>query len=272
MGILNVTPDSFSDGGRFDQVDGAIAQAENLIAQGADIIDVGGESTRPYSTEVAAAEERARIEPVVKEICRRFSVPVSIDTRKATVAQVALDCGAEIINDIAGFEGDPEMIDVAIRSKAGLCAMHMQGTPQTMQDEPRYENVVEEIYDYLATRRDGLLAAGIDRERICLDPGVGFGKEHHHNLEIVRNAARYHSLGHPLLVGHSRKGFIAKLLGDKQRDRDPGTAGVAVSLYLQRIQVIRVHNVAAVKETIELFRATRPDVGRDDQQESTRTT
>ena len=258
MGILNVTPDSFSDGGRFDRVDAALRHAEQLVADGADILDVGGESTRPYSTAVAQAEEQARIQPVVREVCRRFSVPVSIDTQKASIAQVALDEGAEIINDVTGLEGDPLMIEVALRSGAGVCAMHMQGTPQTMQDHPHYDDVTAEILLYLRERRDALLQAGISRDKICLDPGIGFGKEHHHNIELIRQVGRFHELGQPLLVGHSRKGFVAHLLRDKERDRDPGTTGVALALAMAQVQVIRVHHVAMVKDAIQLFDAVRP--------------
>lgn len=258
MGIVNVTPDSFSDGGRFREVDAAVRHAEMLIEEGADVIDVGGESTRPYSTPVELAEERARIEPVIRELCRRFDVPVSIDTQKAMIAEVAIDLGAEIINDVSGLKGDPRMMEIALRTDVGVCAMHMQGTPQTMQDSPHYENVTSEVFDYLRARRDSLIKAGVLRDRICLDPGIGFGKEHHHNIQLVRQVARFHELGRPLLVGHSRKGFISHLLGDKQRDRTGGTAGVALALALDHVQVIRVHDVATVKDAIRLFEAVRP--------------
>jgi dihydropteroate synthase len=172
------------------------------------------------------------------------------------VARAALVAGAELINDVTGLEGDPEMIEVALESNAGVCAMHMQGTPQTMQDDPRYDNVVEEILEYLRQRRDALLAAGIERERICLDPGVGFGKTHQHNLTLMAHCGRFHELGAPVLVGHSRKGFLAKLLADKEADRDAATAGSAMALAGQGIQVIRVHNVRMVREALLAFEAS----------------
>lgn len=255
MGIVNVTPDSFSDGGRFLDRAAAVRQAMHLVETGADILDIGGESTRPYSTPVAADEELRRTSDIVREICRRTSVPVSIDTSKAAVARAALDAGAEIVNDVTGLEGDAAMIDVVRDSGAGVCAMHMQGTPQTMQDNPAYDDVVAEIFRYLAARRDALMAAGIPRDCICLDPGIGFGKTHQHNLTLLANCGRFHELQCPLLVGHSRKGFIAKLLGDKEADRTPGTIGVALSLARQGVQILRVHDVRPVREALLLFEA-----------------
>jgi len=256
MGIVNVTPDSFSDGGQFFDAEAAIAHGLRLAEQGADILDVGGESTRPYSTPVAAEEELQRTISVVEALCRGCDVPISIDTSKAAVAKAALDAGAEIINDVTGLEGDARMINLARESRAGICAMHMQGTPQTMQDAPRYEDVVGEIYLYLQQRRDTLLQAGIDRQRICLDPGIGFGKTHQHNLTLLAQCWRFHELGAPLLVGHSRKGFIAKVLGDQEADRTAGTLGVALSLAQQGAQIIRVHDVQPVREALLLFEAT----------------
>jgi dihydropteroate synthase len=256
MGVINVTPDSFSDGGRFLAAEAAVEQGRRLAAEGADLLDVGGESTRPYADVVATEEELRRVVPVVERLAREVGVPISIDTSKAAVAQAALAAGAELINDVTGLEGDPEMIEVALESKAGVCAMHMQGTPQTMQDDPRYDNVVEEILEYLRQRRDALLAAGIERERICLDPGVGFGKTHQHNLTLMAHCGRFHELGAPVLVGHSRKGFLAKLLADKEADRDAATAGSAMALAGQGIQVIRVHNVRMVREALLAFEAS----------------
>jgi dihydropteroate synthase len=253
MGIVNVTPDSFSDGGRFLAHERAIAHAEQLIAEGADILDIGGESTRPYSTPVEASEELRRVLPVVQAIAAR--VVVSIDTSKASVARAALEAGAEIINDITGLSGDPAMLPTAIGSRAGVCVMHMQGTPQTMQDNPRYEDVVADIYHWLEQRRDALFAAGMDRERLCLDPGIGFGKTHQHNLTLAANGWRFHRLGCPLLVGHSRKGFIGKVLGNKEADRTFGTLGVSLALAGQGVQVLRVHDVRATKEAVALFAA-----------------
>jgi dihydropteroate synthase len=255
MGVINVTPDSFSDGGRYLGCDAAVEQGRRLVDAGADLLDIGGESTRPYADMVATEEELRRVVPVVERLAREVSVPISIDTSKAAVARAALAAGAELINDVTGLEGDPAMIDVALDTGAGVCAMHMQGTPQTMQDDPRYGNVIEEIFAYLKLRRDALLTAGIERERICLDPGIGFGKTHQHNLTLMAHCGRFHELGAPVLVGHSRKGFLAKVLEDKEADRDAATAGSALALAAQGVQVIRVHNVRIVREALLAFEA-----------------
>ena len=256
MGILNVTPDSFSDGGKYDDAQRAIDQAFAMEAQGADLIDLGGESTRPYSEPVAADEEWRRIEPVLSQLQGRLSIPVSIDTSKACVAERALALGVEVINDVTGLEGDPDMLRVARENGAGICAMHMQGTPQTMQDSPTYENVVGEIYEYLRLRRDHLLENGIEGSRICLDPGIGFGKLHTHNLELVRSVADFHQLNCPVLVGHSRKGFIAKELGDPEKNRMAGTLGVTLALARQGVQLLRVHDVAETVDALRLFQVS----------------
>ena len=253
MGILNVTPDSFSDGGKYDDAQRAIDQAFAMEAQGADLIDLGGESTRPYSEPVAADDEWRRIEPVLSRLQGRLSIPVSIDTSKACVAERAIALGAEVINDVTGLEGDPDMLRVARETEAGICAMHMQGTPQTMQDSPTYENVVGEIYEYLRRRRDHLLENGIEGSRICLDPGIGFGKLHTHNLELVRSVEGFHELNCPVLVGHSRKGFIAKELGDPEKDRMAGTLGVTLALARRGVQLLRVHDVAETVDALRLF-------------------
>lgn len=264
MGIVNVTPDSFSDGGRHDGEDAAVAHGLTLVAAGADILDVGGESTRPFSDPVDAAEEWRRVGGVVQRLTRETVLPVSIDTSKAWVAERAIDAGAEIVNDVTGLAGDPAMIRVAVASGAGVCAMHMQGTPKTMQIDPRYDDVVSEIHGYLAARRDALLADGVEPDRICLDPGIGFGKTHAHNLELVARAGAFLDLGTPILVGHSRKGFVGKLLeGPLGRpatleDRDAATAGIACGLAAQGIQIVRVHAVGLVRASLEAFTASRP--------------
>lgn len=263
MGIVNVTPDSFSDGGKFDDPARAVEQAMKLAAEGADILDIGGESTRPYSTPVTAEDELRRVLPVITAIVRQCNVPVSIDTSKASVAQAALDAGAEIINDVTGLEGDPGMMPLAVRSHAGICAMHMRGTPQTMQNDPRYDDVVNEIAAYLAARRDALFSAGVLPENVCLDPGIGFGKTHQHSLTLLANCHRFHTLGCPLLVGHSRKGFIGKVIGDKEADRTAGTIGVSVALARQGVQVLRVHDVAPVRQALQLFDASGGLDGRE---------
>jgi dihydropteroate synthase len=253
MGIVNVTPDSFSDGGRFLDPVAAIKHGMSLAAAGADILDVGGESTRPYSTPVSVEDELNRIVPVVQAFCNMSDRPVSIDTSKAEVAQAAIAAGAEIVNDVTGLTGDPRMIDVVRQTGVAPIVMHMQGTPQTMQDNPHYDDVVAEVLDYLRSRRDALVAAGVHREKICVDPGIGFGKTHEHNLTLLANCLRLHELGCPVLVGHSRKGFIGKVLGDKSANPVAGTIGVACALAVQGVQIIRVHDVAAVNQALRLF-------------------
>jgi dihydropteroate synthase len=255
MGIVNVTPDSFSDGGRFLDAAAAIDRGLQLANDGADILDIGGESTRPYAEPVTAREELRRVLPVIEALAAKTRAAISIDTSKSAVAAEAIAAGAEIINDVTGLSGDPKMAELAAASGVGVCAMHMRGTPQTMQDNPQYADVVTEIHDYLAGRRDALLAAGIERERICLDPGIGFGKTHEHNLALMAACYRFHALGGPLLVGHSRKGFLGKLQGDTVGERDHASAGGAVSLAHQGVQVIRVHNVRAVRSALLAFAA-----------------
>jgi len=258
MGIVNATPDSFSDGGRHAGVEAAVAHGLALVAAGAEILDVGGESTRPFSEPVTPDEELRRVEEVVRQLAGQAGVPISIDTSKAAVAARALDLGAEIINDITGLEGDPGMLRVAVESGAGVCAMHMQGSPQTMQVDPRYVDVVDEIHTYLEHRRDTLVAAGIALERICLDPGIGFGKTHAHNLELMSRVAEFLDLGVPILVGHSRKGFIGRsierALGRPAtlEERDAGTAGAACGLAVAGVQIVRVHAVGLVRSAMEL--------------------
>jgi dihydropteroate synthase len=258
MGIVNVTPDSFSDGGRHDSVEAAVAHGLRLVADGADILDVGGESTRPYSQPVPADEELRRVAEVVRRLAAESGVPVSIDTSKAAVAARAIELGAEIINDVTGLEGDPAMLEIARSSGAGICAMHMRGTPQTMQDDPRYNDVVSEIHAYLAARRDALLAAGIPLENICLDPGIGFGKTHAHNRELMAHAGRFLDLGAPILVGHSRKGFIGKAIEQALGrpatldELDTATAALACDLAAAGIQIVRVHAVGQARAALAL--------------------
>jgi len=255
MGIINVTPDSFSDGGRYFAHEAAIEQGQQLASEGADILDVGGESTRPYAAAVDVEEELRRVLPVVAALRKRTGLPLSIDTSKAEVARRAMDAGAEIINDVTGLAADPDMLAVAAGTSAGVCAMHMRGTPQTMQDDPRYADVVEEVFAYLRQRRDALEAVGIDRARIALDPGIGFGKTHAHNFALAADCRRFHALGCPLLVGPSRKGFIAHALGDREADRTAGTIGVCLALAGQGVQILRVHDVAAIRQALLLYEA-----------------
>lgn len=256
MGIVNITPDSFSDGGQFLDPQAAVAHALQLVEDGADFLDVGGESTRPYSTALDVDEELHRVMPVIERLAPLAGVPLSIDTSKAAVASAAVDTGAEIINDVTGLAGDPDMVRVAVDAGAAVCVMHMQGTPQTMQDHPTYDDVVTEIQAYFRERHDALIAAGIEHERICLDPGIGFGKTHEHNITLMANCRTFHSLGCPLLVGHSRKGFLGKLIGDKQADRTHATVGAALGLAVQGVQIVRVHDVRPVREALAVFEAS----------------
>ncbi len=249
MGIINVTPDSFSDGGRCFDAEAAVEHGLRLAAEGADILDIGGESTRPYSEPVDAQEELCRVMPVVGTLCKETGLPVSIDTSKALVARHALHVGAEIINDVTALEGDPAMLSLAVETGCGVCVMHMRGTPLTMQEEPVYDDVVAEVAEYLRQRRDALMAAGIPQDRIALDPGIGFGKTKTHNLDLLAHVGQLHQWGCPVLVGHSRKNFLGE-------DRISGTIGVALSLARQGVQIIRVHDVAAVRQALNLFQST----------------
>jgi dihydropteroate synthase len=264
MGIVNVTPDSFSDGGDFFSHERAIEHGLRLAAEGAEILDIGGESTRPYAMPVDAEEELRRVLPVVTALARKTNVPLSIDTSKAAVAEACLHAGAEIINDVTAGTGDPRMIRVARDTGAAICAMHMKETPQTMQIAPQYNNVAAEVRAYLAERKSELIRGGVEPAKICLDPGIGFGKTHEHNLELMRKCAQLHELGCPIMVGHSRKGFIGKVIRQDcelrgaaiEEDLDvrgAGTIGAACSLALQGVQILRVHEVRAVRAALVLF-------------------
>ena len=255
MAIVNVTPDSFSDGGKYLSVDKAVEHAMQLVADGADILDIGGESTRPYSDPVSASEEIDRVVPVIVRLVKETEIPISIDTSKASVARASVEAGAEIINDVTGLEGDPEMLSVAVESGTGICAMHMQGTPQTMQDNPHYDDVVSDIAKYLRLRKEALLAAGIAAEKICLDPGIGFGKTHQHNIELLNRAEEFHSLGSPILIGHSRKGFIGKLIGDKESERDSGTLAISLLMANKGMHIVRIHEVAATRRALDVWQS-----------------
>ncbi|HIA61462.1 MAG TPA: dihydropteroate synthase [Planctomycetaceae bacterium] len=253
MGIVNVTPDSFSDGGQFDNAAAAVDHALQLADDGATILDIGGESTRPYAAEVSTPEELNRVIPVIELLAKQTTVPISIDTSSAAVARAAIDAGAEIINDVTGLTNDSEMPGVAASTNVGVCVMHMQGTPQTMQDDPQYDDVITEIHEYLQGRLDQLIEQGIEQSRICLDPGIGFGKSHQHNLQLLKSCHQFHALGAPLLVGHSRKGFIAHVLNDRECERTSGTIGTSIALALQGVQILRVHDVAEVQRALTMF-------------------
>ena len=256
MGIINVTPDSFSDGGQFFDAGAAVAQGLRLAAEGADLLDIGGESTRPRAERVPAEEELRRVLPVVQRLIREVTIPLSIDTSKSSVAQAAIDAGAEIINDVTGLEGDPKMVALAARTGAGVCVMHMQGTPQTMQDNPTYGDVVAEVGAYFRRRLAALAAAGLSPDRVCFDPGLGFGKTAEHNLQLLNACHAFHELGCPLLVGPSRKSFLGKLIGDNLADRTSATIGAALSLAMQGVQIIRIHDVRPVREALAAFEAS----------------
>ena len=250
MGILNVTPDSFSDGGLFNKTDAAVAHALQMRAEGADIIDIGGESTRPGAAEVPVQDEIARTAPVIAAIRAHSDIPISIDTRKAPVAAAA---GAELINDVAAFTFDPDMAGVAAASGQSVCLMHAQGDPATMQDDPHYDDVLLDVYDFLASRIAMAEAAGVARDQIVVDPGIGFGKTLDHNLTLLRGISIFHSLGCPILVGASRKRFIGVIGGgDAAIDRTAGSVAVGLHAARQGVQILRVHDTFATKQALKL--------------------
>lgn len=252
MGILNVTPDSFSDGGRHEVLEGALAHARLMIAEGAEIIDIGGESTRPGAAMISGEIEISRTAPVIRALRAEWNGFISIDTWKAGVAQAALEAGADIVNDISGLTGDPEMAEVCRRSGCGVVVMHRQGTPEVMQRAPRYENVVREVREFFAERLSTLTAAGIRAECLCFDPGIGFGKTVDHNLELLRNLDRLSPAGCPLLLGVSRKSFIGKVLESEcMEDREWPT--VALTARARELGV-RLHRVHEVKPNLEALR------------------
>lgn len=259
MGILNLTPDSFSDGGTDRSVDDAIARALRLEDAGAAILDVGGESTRPYSDAIGIEEELRRVVPVLEGLQGRLRIPVSIDTTKAEVAAAAIELGAEIINDVSGMEQDPAMLAIAVRSQTGVCIMHMQGTPQTMQKAPEYREVVGDVKNYLADRCTVLQQAGISPDRICIDPGIGFGKTHAHNLRLLASMEAFHDLGKVILVGHSRKGMIAHWMRNKEASREPGTMAISLAMATKGVQILRVHDVEANYHALQVFCAIEGD-------------
>jgi len=260
MGVLNITPDSFSDGGRFLKTDDAIRRAEALAEEGADLIDVGGESSRPGSDPVPVEEEIRRVVPVIEQLANRLPIPISIDTYKADVARRAVAAGARIINDISALRFDPEMARLAAREGVPVVLMHMQGTPKDMQAHPVYTDVIREITEFFEARIRFAEQAGIARERIVLDPGIGFGKTTDHNLEILARLDEFRSAGRPLLIGPSRKSFIGRVLGLPVEERLEGTAAAAAVGILNGASILRVHDVRAMGrvarmvEAIERFR------------------
>ena len=257
MGILNVTPDSFSDGGLYVDVSTAVQHAIRMVEEGADLIDIGAESTRPSATPVDEAEELRRLLPVVREVCRRVTVPVSIDTTKATVAERALDLGATLINDVSALRSDPGMPAVVARSGAGIVLMHMRGTPQTMQQAPAYDDVVSEIRAFLRERVQFACEAGIETDRILLDPGIGFGKNLGHNVTLLAHLDAFTSLERPLLVGVSRKAFLGTLSGQNVEHRMTATAAAVTAAVLGGARMVRVHEVAAMRAVVRVAEAVR---------------
>jgi len=253
IGVVNVTPDSFSDGGAFLDPGRAITQAKRLLAEGAVLVDIGGESTRPGSEGVSAAAELRRVEPVLEGLA---GLPVSIDTSKAEVARRALELGAVLVNDVTALRADPDLAGVVADANAYLCLMHMLGEPRTMQDAPRYDDVVAEVASFLEERLATAVAAGIQEERVCLDPGLGFGKTVKHNLELLARMDELVAIGRPVLVGASRKRFLGRILGDREAVTGTVAAGVAVNVlaYERGASLFRVHDV---RENTEALAAAR---------------
>ena len=254
MGIVNVTPDSFSDGGQFSAADVAIAHALNLVAQGADILDVGGESTRPNAIPVNQEEELNRVIPVIEGLAKRIDVPISIDTYKPEVMRQALAAGAAMVNDVRALQEDGAL-EILAQTDAGVCLIHMQGTPQTMQDNPQYEDVTYEVKDFLMARLEATIHAGIEVERILLDPGFGFGKTRAHNIQLVRELDALTALGRPLLVGLSRKSVLGQVTGNNVDARLHASVAAAVISAIKGAKILRVHDVAATVEALKVVEA-----------------
>ena len=257
MGVVNVTPDSFSDGGRFLAADAALEQALTLVREGASIVDIGGESTRPGSEPVPADEELRRVLPVIEALAGSVGVPISVDTMKADVARCALDAGATIINDVSALRYDDAMVDVVAGTGCPVCIMHMQGMPKTMQEDPRYDDVVDEVLRFLEERLTYLLARGVSEEQVMIDPGIGFGKTVAHNLALLDGLSRFTALGRPILLGASRKRFLGAILGAEPGERVIGTVATTVIGYLAGAHVFRVHDVKPNFEALRVALAVR---------------
>ena len=255
MGILNVTPDSFFDGGCLASVDAAVARAEDLVQAGADFLDIGGESTRPGSVRVSLEEELRRVIPVVKAVVKRVGVPVSVDTYKAEVARQALDCGCTMVNDVTALRGDPGMVSVVARARSPVVLMHALWPPETMQESPEYVDVVEDVAGFLEEQTRFAMAHGIPRERIVVDPGIGFGKTLEHNLSLLRSVAGLLSIGGAVSVGLSNKRFLGELLGREVGERSWGTAAGVALMAAAGVHILRVHDVASMKDVVRLVDA-----------------
>ena len=258
MGIVNVTPDSFSDGGEHNDLDRAVTAARQMIADGAAMVDIGGESTRPGAALVPENEEIARTQPVIEALRAASDIAISIDTRKAGVAAKAMDAGASLVNDVSGFTHDPALAPLVAQAGAPVCIMHAQGDPATMQDEPKYNDVLLDVFDFLAAQVDQLESIGVSRDQIVVDPGIGFGKTQEHNLTLLRGIALFHSLGCPILLGVSRKRFIGTIGKEPQATaRAPGSIAVGLAALAQGVQFLRVHDVAATAQAVRLWQAAR---------------
>jgi dihydropteroate synthase len=256
MGVLNVTPDSFSDGGRFLEAGAAVSHGEAIAAEGADLIDVGGESTRPGAEPVPEQEELRRVLPVLERLRERSEVPLSIDTWKASVARAAVAAGAVFVNDVTALRGDPAMAEVVADAGADVCLVHMKGEPRTMQEDPRYGDVVSEVREFLEQRLAFAIEAGIRADRIWLDPGIGFGKTLQHNLELTRRLREIAAIGRPVVFGASRKRFVGALTGRPEDGRLAGSLAAAVLAFERGASMLRVHDVAATRDALLVAGAT----------------
>jgi dihydropteroate synthase len=256
MGVVNVTPDSFSDGGEFLDADAAVAHAERLAGEGAGIVDVGGESTRPGADPVSEDEELQRVVPVVERVAQTLGLRVSIDTAKLAVAEAAIQAGARVVNDVTAFRAEPELAGLVASSGAGCCLMHMQGEPRTMQADPRYDEVVSDVKAFLEERLAFAVGQGIPEERVWLDPGIGFGKTLEHNLELLRRLDEIVAIGRPVAIGTSRKSFLGKITGRPEKERLAGTIATNVLAYERGAAIFRVHDVAPVADALRVAAAT----------------
>jgi dihydropteroate synthase len=255
IGIVNITPDSFYDGGYYIKEENAIERIHELISNGASIIDIGGESSRPNSQPITIENEIDRILPVLRAIKGKVEIPISVDTYKSEVARIALEEGADIINDISAMRFDPKLPEIVAKYKAGLILMHMQGTPKNMQENPKYQDVIKEIHDFLQSRIEFAISNGIKKESIMIDPGIGFGKTLEHNLTIIKNIDKFKNIGYPIVIGPSRKSFIGMVTGKEPEKRLFGTAGVVSYCAMKGVNLIRVHDVDEMKDVVDLIHA-----------------
>ncbi|MBW1707701.1 MAG: dihydropteroate synthase [Deltaproteobacteria bacterium] len=257
MGVLNVTPDSFSDGGHYFNPDKAVEHGLEMARDGADIIDVGGESTRPYAKEVSVTEEMDRVIPVIESLNKELSIPVSIDTYKSKVTLEALKAGASLINDISALRFDPDMASIAAETGVPVILMHMKGTPGNMQDNPTYDDLISEILHFLKDAIARAVTAGIRKDLIIVDPGIGFGKTFDDNLKVIRELSRFGSLQSPVLLGSSNKAFIGRILNKEAHERDTGTMATVAAAIMNGAHIVRVHNVKKAAETAKIVDAIK---------------